>query len=106
MNPFKRFLQRLLGEIKAASVSASVPGDRVPPDIVGLAEFSRKATRSDPELAPPGPALTGLTHEDVDPNTGGIYPDYVERRRQREAARAGAKEGRLVGVVNHDVFPD
>jgi hypothetical protein len=69
----------------------------------GLAAESRDATRGPIEFAPPGPKLTGLTTNDIDMDTGKPYPDYLERRRQRSAAKP---EDQLAGLVGHDVRPD
>jgi hypothetical protein len=102
----KQFLQRLIGEIKHSSTSASVSGDRIPGDLRDLAAFSRRATRTEAEVGPPGPKKNSLSTDDLDPNTGVCYPDYLARRRQREAERARAGEGQVAGLIKHDIRPD
>lgn len=95
-------LGRRPGKVESAERrDESAPED--PEELRELAALSRQSTRDSVELEPPGQRLTGLTTDDVDMTTGKPYPDYLERRRQRAAAKP---EDALIGVVRHDVRPD
>jgi hypothetical protein len=58
------------------------PGDRVE-----IAARTREVLYKPAETAPPGRPFVGITTDDIDPRTGRLYPDYMERRAEREAKR-------------------
>jgi len=62
---------------------------QVPPPKSDLEQLSRVLTRTPVEASSPGPRLTGLTSDDIDKDTGRIYPDYMARRQTRATAEAG-----------------
>jgi hypothetical protein len=64
-----------------------------------MERMSRLATRQPIEFEPPGPKIEILTTNDINPDTGRLYPDYKERRALRRA-----KESETLGDLN--VFPD
>lgn len=109
MNAINRFLQIIGLKSSSPSMSASVPGDRVPRDVGPLAELSRLTFREPVELeVPPGRVkLRGLTIMDIDPKTGLAYPDYLERRAALESAVKAEKDSpKEIYVISRDVRPD
>ena len=63
---------------------------RIPPPASDLEELSRVLTAGPPvETYGPGPRLTGISSDDIDKDTGRIYPDYMARRQTRATAEAG-----------------
>ena len=57
-------------------------------DMFSLAKLSKILTRTPPEVVPPTPFTVGPLTDDIDPETGKLYPDYLERRIVRAKARA------------------
>jgi hypothetical protein len=77
---FSDVLGRLLGRASK----------QVPPPKSDLEQLSRVLTAGPPaETYGPGPRLTGITSDDIDKDTGRIYPDYMARRATRAASEAG-----------------
>ena len=109
MNVLERF-RRVVGlKSSASTMSASVPGHRVPRDLGSLAELSRLTFREPAELeVPPGRVkLRGMTTLDVDPTTASYYPDYLERRAALGAAVETEKNGpKEVYAIDRDIRPD
>jgi hypothetical protein len=79
--------------------SAIVPGDRIPGDLAGLARMSQSAIR-DGILFEPTIPLNGFCTDDIDKETGRLYPDFLERRKARREAEANP-EPRLCGVYEN-----
>ena len=95
-------IERLLGRRShRPTTSVWTAGSRIPDGAVDLARATRAMIRDPVELEPPGPELTGLSTDDVDPETGKRYPDYFARRKAREEDRHAAKENRIVGTFDN-----
>ena len=63
---------------------------QVPPPKSDLEQLSRALTAGPPvETYGPGPRLTGISSDDIDKDTGRIYPDYMARRQARAESEAG-----------------
>lgn len=56
------------------------------------------------KFEPPGAVLRGLTSDDIDPDTGRAYPDYLERRLKRQAELKAQDENQVAGLLG-DVRP-
>jgi hypothetical protein len=99
-------LEKILGRKSRRPTTDAVipePGNLV--EVRDMAAMSRRSTRDPIELAPPGPRLTHLTTDDLDKTTGQLYPDFLERRRQRAEGQRNP-EPVLAGTLKHDCHPD
>jgi hypothetical protein len=101
-NLFLRVIQRLGHRIERPDMSAAGP---IQPDEVGFfAALTRRTFRQEPETYTGGKKLTVIMTTDIDPNTGKVFPDYLERR--RKAREQEGPEGSCAGVFDRDVRPD
>lgn len=99
-------LGRLLGvPVRRPSTRIATAAARLPEEAEELAGTSRAMTREPAEPAPRGRALAGITTDDLDPATGRLHPDYLERRARREAGRKAKDEDMVAGVVDRDLRP-
>lgn len=102
----KTMLEKLVGhKIRRVPMRVSTEADHWAPGVDTLARTTRAMLR-DPVKLEPGEPLVGIALEDVDPDTGKVYPDFMERRRLREEARKGTGKGIYAGTVNRSVDPD
>ena len=63
---------------------------QVPPPKSDLEQLSRVLTAGPPAgTYGPGPRLAGIGTDDIDKETGRVYPDYMARRRARAVSEAG-----------------
>jgi hypothetical protein len=78
------------------------PG-RDPDELVEIAAVTREALYKPAQPAEPGRPLIGISTDDIDPRTGRLYPDYMERRAEREAKRE-ARPAELC-TIDWDISP-
>jgi hypothetical protein len=97
---FIDILERVTGKkVERHSVSV-IHDDKTPiEELRWFARFTRFVTRRPIKLEPPGPKIEILTTNDIDPDTGRVYPDYKERRAARKARESKFKD---IG----DCYPD
>ena len=102
---FIEILERLVGKKSQGPRIGAVHDGRVSPgELHGLAKLSRLVFWKEPEIYTGGQKLTVITTQDVNPATGKVFPDYLERRAARKVAE---EEGSgYAGSTNRDVRPD
>jgi hypothetical protein len=102
---FIEILERLIGQKSQGPRIGAVHDGRVSAgELHGLAKLSRLIFWKEPETYSGGEKLTVIMTTDIDPNTGKVYPDYLERRAARKVAE---EEGSgYAGSTGHDVRPD
>lgn len=68
-----------------------------------FSRWLRRIMYQDAKPGGPGKKLNVITSNDLNPDTGKLYPDYKARR---EARKRQGSEARSFGYVDHDVYPD
>jgi hypothetical protein len=101
---FIEILERIIGKRSERPSMTVIHDGKISGDeLLGLAELTRLTFREEPETYTGGQKLNIITTQDVNPKTGKLYPDYLERR----AARRLAEEKECAaGTIGHDVRPD
>jgi arginase family enzyme len=71
------------------------------PPSSGLAALSRRSTSDPVVFEPQGPKLRMILVDDIDPETGRVFPDYLERREARRQAEERPARGAVVIGGDH-----
>ena len=89
MNLFLKFLERFTGRKSQRPTMDAYTRSKNADlnELEDLAVRSRLTFREPVKFEPPGPKSKMLLLDDINPETGKPYPDYLERRRKRREAR-------------------
>lgn len=100
MSIFKKLLEMMAGRtISERNAVRGTTGAASARDLVDIARRTLLSTRKPIKLQPPGRRLTAITTEDIDPNTGKLFPDYLARR---EARQRKENEPKLIYSIGDD----
>jgi hypothetical protein len=103
MSIFKRFLELVTGRrIRRPVISVSSKEPLSSDEIGFFARWLKRSMYADVETYGGGKKLTGIMTRDIDPLTGKLYPDYLERRKRRKETAGPV----YAGTVDHDISPD